>query len=141
MSEDTTGAGTREAASSAGELYSENFCYTKKFIWVDLVGSYKFTDNITGYFNVFNLFDARAPIEPANYAGPQANYNPTWHQTGAIGRSFRLGANFKFGPKARAPEPAPAYIAPPPPPPPPVIEPAPVYEAPPPPPPPQPERG
>ena len=46
--------------------------------------------------NVINVFDASAPLNPANYAGAAANYNPTWTQTGIVGRYFRAGANFKF---------------------------------------------
>jgi iron complex outermembrane receptor protein len=43
---------------------------------------------------VLNLFDAKAPLNPPNYAA--ANYNPTYTQAGAEGRYFRVGANFKF---------------------------------------------
>ena len=114
IGEDNSGAGTLDDCSNA--VYTEDFCHTKKFIWTDLVGSYRFTDWVTGYFNILNLFDKKAPIEPGNYAGAAANYNPTWHQTGAIGRAWRIGANFSFRPRPAmlAPEP---IIAPPPPPP------------------------
>ena len=104
--------------AAAGELYSPNFCKTKKFIDVDLVASYKLTPNVTIYGNVLNLFDAKAPIEPANYAGAQVNYNPTWAQAGAIGRAFRIGANFSFRPNPAPPPAAPVMMPPPPPPPP-----------------------
>ena len=117
-SEDTSGAGTTDKCAAAGELYSPNFCKTKKFIDVDLVASYKLTPNVTIYGNVLNLFDAKAPIEPANYAGAAVNYNPTWAQAGAIGRAFRIGANFSFRPNP-APAPAAPVMMPPPPPPPP----------------------
>ena len=148
------GVSTYKNCDFAGDLYDVEFCKTKRFISVDFVGSYKFTDWVTGYFNIINAFDAKAPIEPANYAGPAANYNPTWHQAGAVGRAFRIGANFSFRPKVREV----AYVAPPaPPPPPPPAAPAtitcpdglvilagqqcPAPPPPPPPPPPAPERG
>ncbi|MFL6722198.1 MAG: TonB-dependent receptor plug domain-containing protein [Sphingomonas sp.] len=115
-SEDTSTPPVTNKCAAAGELYSESFCKTKQFIWVDLVGSYKLSDNITLYGSVLNLFNARAPIEPANYAGPQANYNPTWHQAGAIGRAYRLGVNFTFHPRPHVEAAAP-IVAPPPPPP------------------------
>jgi len=121
-SEDTTGANTEDKCTAAGELYSENFCKTKKFIWVDLVGSYKLTDSITIYGNVLNLFDARAPIEPAAYNGPAANYQPTWHQAGAVGRAFKIGANFSFRPRPAMAPVEPAPLPPPPPPAPPATQ-------------------
>jgi iron complex outermembrane receptor protein len=86
--------GEHNCEVGADALYSKEFCHTKSFVNVDLVGSYDVTDNINVYFNVFNLFDAKAPINPANYAA--INYNPTWHQAGAVGRFFKLGARFKF---------------------------------------------
>jgi iron complex outermembrane receptor protein len=95
-SEDITGPNTEDKCAAAGELYGEAFCRTDSFIWIDLVASYAINDHFTIYGNVLNLLDAKAPIEPANYAGAAANYNPTWHQTGAIGRAYRVGANFKF---------------------------------------------
>ena len=41
-----------------------------------------------------NLLDTKAPLNAGNYAA--ANYNPTYHQNGAVGRTFKVGANFKF---------------------------------------------
>ena len=120
--EDTSTDITADKCVQADETYSSAFCKTKKFIWVDLVGSYKLTDNVTIFGNVLNLFDARAPIEPANYAGPQANYNPTWHQAGAVGRAFRIGANFSFRPHPAMAPVEPAPLPPPPPPAPPATQ-------------------
>jgi iron complex outermembrane receptor protein len=70
------------------------FCHTKGFFDLDLTGQVKVNDQFTFYVNVINLLDASAPLNPANYAA--TNYNPTWTQTGVIGRYFRAGANFKF---------------------------------------------
>jgi len=93
--EDISGAGTYKDCATAGDLYNdERLCKTKKLIWVDAVASYDVTDNIKAYVNVLNLFDAKAPLNPPNYAA--ANYNPTYTQAGAVGRFFRVGANFKF---------------------------------------------
>ena len=36
------------------------------------------------------------PINPANYAGGGANYNPTYTQSGIVGRFFRIGVHAKF---------------------------------------------
>jgi iron complex outermembrane receptor protein len=97
VAEDQVGHG---ATSCADNLYGgtdPNFgCRTKSFIDVDLVGQVKVNDKFTFYVNVLNLFDRSAPLNPANYAGAAANYNPTWTQSGIVGRFFRAGANFKF---------------------------------------------
>lgn len=97
VAEDQNGVG---ATSCADNLYDGSlpdfYCHTKRFIDVDLTGSYKVSDKFTFYVNVLNLFDAKAPLNPANYAGAGANYNPTWSQQGIIGRFVRFGANFKF---------------------------------------------
>ena len=93
--EDQNGPGTANDCTT--NLYDPGFaCKVKSFTWVDLVGSYKLTDAITLYGNVLNLFDAKAPVDPANYAA--ANYNPTYTQAGAVGRFFRAGVNFSFRP-------------------------------------------
>lgn len=86
------------ATTCADQLYNpgETFCHTKGFFDLDLVGQFKVNDKFTFYVNVINVFDASAPLNPANYAGAAANYNPTWTQTGIVGRYFRAGANFKF---------------------------------------------
>ena len=70
------------------------FCHTKGFFDLDLVAEFKVNDKFTFYVNAINVFDASAPLNPANYAA--VNYNPTWTQTGIVGRFFRAGANFKF---------------------------------------------
>ena len=114
--EDQNGPGTANDCTT--NLYDPGFaCKVKSFTWVDLVGSYKLTDAITLYGNVLNLFDAKAPVDPANYAA--ANYNPTYTQAGAVGRFFRAGVNFSFRPHP-APVVAEPPVVPPPPPPAPV---------------------
>jgi iron complex outermembrane receptor protein len=92
--DDATGAGT--AVDCANELYNGDpaFCRVRRFIQVDLVGSVKVKGGFTFYVDVINAFDAKAPLNAANYAG--VNYNPTYHQAGLVGRYFRAGANFKF---------------------------------------------
>jgi iron complex outermembrane receptor protein len=97
VAEDQVGHG---ATSCADNLYGgtdPNFgCRTKSFIDFDLVGQVKVNDHFTFYVNALNLFDTAPPLNPANYAGAAANYNPTWTQSGIVGRFFRAGANFKF---------------------------------------------
>ncbi|WP_174273160.1 TonB-dependent receptor domain-containing protein [Sphingomonas bacterium] len=88
-------------ATAAGDLYgyptaasqSAN-CYIKKFIYADLNGTVRVNDAFTFYINVGNFTNAKAPVAPASYSG--TNYLPTWHYAGVIGRTFRVGASFKF---------------------------------------------
>ncbi len=87
--------GTDCATSSTYQGSDPNFnCRVKRYIDVDLVGSLDVSDRFTFYFNVINLFDAKAPLNAGNYAGN--NYNPTYTQSGAVGRLFRMGARFKL---------------------------------------------
>jgi iron complex outermembrane receptor protein len=86
--------GGSDCASSATYQDGDFNCRVKRFVEVDLVGDYKVTDKFDFYFNVINLLNAGAPLNAGNYAA--TNYNPTYTQQGAIGRFFRVGANFKF---------------------------------------------
>ena len=87
-------------AGSAGDFYPypagtvDKFCYIKAFTYADLNATWQFNDHFTIYGNVGNFTNARAPIAVTSYSG--VNYLPTWHMAGVIGRTFRLGANFKF---------------------------------------------
>ncbi|MBB4155610.1 iron complex outermembrane receptor protein [Sphingomonas jinjuensis] len=83
------------ASSSTYQGSDPNFnCRVKSFIDVDLNASMKVNDQFQLYVNVMNLLDARAPLNAGNYAA--TNYNPTYTQAGAVGRAFRIGANFTF---------------------------------------------
>ncbi|MBN9788208.1 TonB-dependent receptor [Pseudonocardia sp. TMWB2A] len=86
--------------SCANGLYKtptndNKFCYIKKFITVDMNASVEVNDDFKIYANVGNLFNARAPIAPQSYAS-SPNFLTTWHYAGLIGRTFKVGANFKF---------------------------------------------
>ena len=95
VAEDQNGV---DARSCDTQLYDPTlgtqFCHTKGYFDFDLVGQLRVNAKFTFYVNVINLFDASAPLNPANYAA--VNYNPTWTQSGIIGRFFRAGANVKF---------------------------------------------
>lgn len=90
--EDIFGPGTGYDCDYA--LTDPNHCRTKSFVVFDMVASYEVSEQFTLYGNVTNLFGAAAPLNISNYAS--INYNPTWSQSGAIGRSFRAGARFRF---------------------------------------------
>ena len=85
-----------DLSCAGGNLYGtgDSFCYIKRFIYADLSAQLIVNDNFT--FNMFvgNVTNEKAPIAPASYSG--ANYLPTWHIAGVVGRTFRAGASFKF---------------------------------------------
>ncbi|MFN3433619.1 MAG: TonB-dependent receptor domain-containing protein [Sphingomonas sp.] len=84
-----------------GNLYTRSspqdlaFCYVRRFINVDMNATAKVNDKFTFFFNVKNVFDAKAPIAPAAYASAP-NFLTTWHYAGLIGRQYRAGASFRF---------------------------------------------
>ena len=87
---------THTDLSCKDNLYKtgDSFCYINSFINVDLNGSVKVNDNFDFYINVGNVLNAHAPVAPSSYSG--TNYLPSWHYAGVIGRTFNVGANFKF---------------------------------------------
>lgn len=82
------------AKDCSAALYDPAFCRTKRYIQWDIVGSYKVNDRFTFYLNVINALNAKAPFNPASYAG--VNYNPTFSGGGIIGRMFRAGVKVGF---------------------------------------------
>ena len=76
-------------------------CTVADFWDFDLTGRYTVNDKVQIYCDISNLFDAKAPLDPADYAAgavpvPGMNYNPTYAQAGAIGRAFKLGIHVKY---------------------------------------------
>ena len=91
-------SGMRQVDDSytSGCLYgTEEFnCRIKSFTSVDLTGAYDVSEKATVYADVLNLFDTGPMFNPANYAG--VNWNPTYSQSGAVGRYFRVGVRLKY---------------------------------------------
>ena len=71
-------------------------CKVKSFTDVDFTANYQVTPHIQVYANLLNAFDARPPLDPADYAGGGANYNPTYAQAGIVGRFFRIGVHVNY---------------------------------------------
>ena len=69
-------------------------CKIAPFNEVDLVGKYQIIKNLDATLNIQNLFDSKAPIDPADYAA--SNYNSTYTQKGVIGRFFIGGVHYHF---------------------------------------------
>jgi iron complex outermembrane recepter protein len=71
-------------------------CKLPSFTTVDLFGKWSVTKNLDLSFSIQNLFDKKAPFDPYLVNTYGINYNQTWHQAGAVGRFFTIGAKYTF---------------------------------------------
>ncbi len=71
-----------------------NDCHLASFTTFDLFGKWEAEKNweVTG--SVQNLFNRMAPFDPYTYGG--VNYNPAFHQSGAVGRFMTIGVKYTF---------------------------------------------
>jgi iron complex outermembrane receptor protein len=90
-----TDCATSNQYATGNAAIGNQFCYIHSFINVNLNGTARVNDDFTLFFDVGNLFNARAPIAPGAYASAP-NFLTTWHYAGLIGRTFKAGATFKF---------------------------------------------
>ncbi len=90
---DITPAGFCFSTDAAGAPFPPN-CRVASFVDVDLTGAYRFGQNLELNVAVENLLDRKPPFDPIDYAG--TNYNPTYAQSGIVGRFWRLGMSYKF---------------------------------------------
>ncbi len=77
-----------------------NGCNISPYWDFDMNFRVRINDRIYAYANVYDVFDTKPPLDPADYAGGPygfgANYNPTYAQTEAIGRAFKIGFHVKY---------------------------------------------
>jgi len=90
-----TGDGNCGANDLAGNPWRGN-CKVPAFITFDLFGKWSPTKNLDINFSIQNLFDRKAPLDPYLVLTYGINYNQTWHQAGAVGRFFTVGAKYSF---------------------------------------------
>jgi iron complex outermembrane receptor protein len=62
----------------------------------DLFAKWTPIKNLDINISIQNLFDRKAPIDPYLALTYGMNYNQTWHQAGAVGRFFSVGAKYSF---------------------------------------------
>ncbi len=79
---------------TSGNAY--NGCKLPSFTTFDLFGRWSPTKNLEINFSVQNLFDKKAPFDPYLSLTYGINYNQGWHQAGAVGRFFTVGAKYSF---------------------------------------------
>ena len=61
---------------------------------VDLFVRFKGGENWEINASIINALGKQAPFDPYTYGG--LNYNPSFHQAGAVGRFFTLGLRYSF---------------------------------------------
>lgn len=71
-----------------------NNCKVDSFTTVDLRATYLYGKAWEFNASVKNLLDEKPPFDPYTYGG--VNYNPVFHQQGAIGRAFSVGLRYSF---------------------------------------------
>jgi len=81
---------------ATGQLPAALKCRVPSFTTVDLTARYQVTKQLELHGSVQNLFDRGAPADWATYGGAGAPYNPALHLSGAIGRTFNIGATLRF---------------------------------------------
>ena len=77
-----------------GNVY--NNCRLPSFTTFDLFTKWSPTKNLDINFSIQNVFDRKAPFDPYLAIPYGINYNQTWHQAGAVGRFFTVGAKYSF---------------------------------------------
>jgi len=77
-----------------GNVY--NKCRLPSFTTFDLFVKWTPVKNLDINLSVQNLLDRKAPFDPYLAIPYGINYNQTWHQAGAVGRFFTVGAKYTF---------------------------------------------
>jgi len=88
-----------------GATPPSQYCTIPSFVYTNLNTTYKVTKGLTLRGSITNLFDVQPPIDLNTYGGTGSNgsssgtgipYNPSLHQTGAVGRFISVGVDYKF---------------------------------------------
>lgn len=69
-------------------------CRIASFTTTDLFAKWTVSKQWEVTASITNLFDKMAPLDVQTYG--RINYNPSLHQTGAVGRYFNLGGRYTF---------------------------------------------
>jgi len=77
-----------------GNVY--NNCRLPSFTTFDLFVKWTPIKNLDINLSIQNVMDRKAPFDPYLAIPYGINYNQTWHQAGAVGRFFTVGAKYSF---------------------------------------------
>lgn len=73
----------------------QSFCKVDRFTDVDLYAEYAFSEHLRVHGSILNVFDKPPPLDMQTY-GSAGNYSNAFHDAGAIGRFFSVGATYTF---------------------------------------------
>jgi len=79
----------------SGQNFPASACTVDHFTDVDVYGKWTVGEHLSVHGSVLNLFNRAPPLDYTTYGGTGA-YNPSFHQAGAVGRYFNLGATYRF---------------------------------------------
>jgi iron complex outermembrane recepter protein len=71
-------------------------CKLPAFTTFDLFAKWSPTKSLDINFSIQNVFDKKPPFDPYLAVPYGINYNQGWHQSGAVGRFFTVGARYSF---------------------------------------------
>lgn len=71
------------------------YCEVSHFTDVNLYAEYAFNEHLRVHGSVLNLLDTSPPLDLQTY-GSAGNYSNAFHDAGAIGRFYSVGASYKF---------------------------------------------
>jgi iron complex outermembrane recepter protein len=81
--------------TASGDVFNGN-CKLPSFTTFDLFAKWSPTKNWDINFSVQNLFGKDAPFDPYLTLTYGINYNQAYHQAGAVGRFYTIGARYRF---------------------------------------------
>jgi len=97
------GAAAAGVTSAYGERWTgdnafiDSHCTVRAFIDTDLYAKYSLTKSLELHASILNLFNQPPPLDLETYGGgAELAYDQSFHQIGAIGRFFTVGASYKF---------------------------------------------
>jgi iron complex outermembrane recepter protein len=73
----------------------QSFCKVDRFTDVDLYSEYTFSEHLQVHVSILNVFDKPPPLDMQTY-GSAGNYSNAFHDAGAVGRFFNIGATYRF---------------------------------------------
>jgi iron complex outermembrane recepter protein len=79
-----------------GIIPAATSCNVNHFTTVDLFAKYEFSSHLSVHGSILNLFDNKAPLDWGTYAAAGTPFNPSFHEQGALGMTFSVGATYNF---------------------------------------------
>ncbi|MBC7603256.1 MAG: TonB-dependent receptor, partial [Ramlibacter sp.] len=83
------------AFTTAGKPWNGN-CKLPSFITYDIYAKWTPMKNLDINLSIQNVFNKMPPLDPYLVLSYGSNYNQGWHQSGAVGRYYTLGARYTF---------------------------------------------